>query len=103
MKRQFFAFRRECKDFLCTFVYKIQAKSPLAYTLVGSLSFLDPFQICNDQESCIGKFRRALNILHSCNRVDINECYGIHHDYTTFIQEAKICQSIKNSENQKTE
>ena len=40
------AFRMECKDFLYTFVYNIQAKSPLAYTLVGSLSSLDPFQIC---------------------------------------------------------
>ena len=54
-----------CKEFLCTFVYKIQAKNPLAYILFGSLSSLDPFQICNDQERCIGKFRRALNILHS--------------------------------------
>ena len=75
----------ECRDFLCTFVYKIQAKSPLAYTLVGSLSSLDPFQICNGQERFISKFRRALNILHSCNRVDINECDGIHRDYATFI------------------
>ena len=27
--------------------------------------------------------------MHSRNRVDINECDGIHRDYTTFIQEAK--------------
>ena len=89
------AFTTESKDFLCTFVYKIQAKSPLANRLVGSLSLLDSFQICSDQERCIGKFRRALNILHSCNRVDINDCNGIHRDYMAFIQEAKYLSEYK--------
>ena len=94
MKRQFLHLGRNVKIFyvhLCI-TYK---QSPLAYTLVGSLSSLDPFQICNDQERCISKFRRALNILHSSNRVDINECDGIHRDYTTFIQEAKYLSEYK--------
>ena len=71
-------------------------QSPLAYTLVGSVSSLDPFQICNDQERYIGKFRRALNILHSCNRVDIKMSVM---EYIVTIQHLfkrqNICQNYK--------
>ena len=33
--------------------------------------------------------------MHSCNRVDISECDGVHCDYTTFIQEAKYLSEYK--------
>ena len=94
MKRQFLHLGRNVKIFYVHLCIKYK-QSPLVYTLVRSLSSLDSFQICNDQERCIGNFRRALNILHSCNRVDINECDGIPCDYTTFIQEAKYLSEYK--------
>ncbi|KAL3868385.1 hypothetical protein ACJMK2_041196 [Sinanodonta woodiana] len=89
------SFRTECKELVCTFVHKMKEKSPLAYTLVRSLSCIDPNLICKGQDHSIDKFRRVLDILYSCQRVDINECDQIKEEYKKIVQEVQHLSEFK--------
>lgn len=73
-ERRVLDFKMECRGMLQTNVSRIHKKSPLTFTLVRNLNSLDPCEIIkNDEDKSWERFKRVLNVLHACNKVDIGK------------------------------
>jgi hypothetical protein len=85
-ERQVLDFKMECRGMLQTIVSRIHKKSPLTYTLVRNLNSLDPCEIIkNDEDKSCERFKRVLNVLHACSKVDIGKCDIILEEYRVFL------------------
>ena len=95
-ERQVLDFKMECRGMLQTIVSRIHKKSPLTYTLVRNLNSLDPCEIIkNDEDKSCERFKRVLNVLHACNKVDIGKCDIILEEYRVFLRSARHSKHFK--------
>jgi hypothetical protein len=68
----------------------------LTYTLVRNLNSLDPCEIIkNDEDKSCERFKRVLNVLHACNKVDIGKCDIILEEYRVFLRSARHSKHFK--------
>jgi len=88
-------FKQECIGFLDKLVTKINEKSPISYSLVRSLSCLNPVVISEGEEKSLDKFRRVLNALCSFKRVKLDECDKILSEFKKFVGVVKHNSKFK--------
>lgn len=81
-------FKNDCKKCLLLTSQKLSEKSPLKYSLVSHLSFLDPRNMAGDNAS-VGRsnFKKALNNLVHVHRVNEDDCDDLIRLYSQFIDE----------------
>lgn len=82
---QIMDFRKQCLDFFYHLVSKINDKSPLGYSLVCSLSCLNPVLISVDGEKTLEKFRRVLNALSRLKRLEFDNCDNTFSEFKKFV------------------
>ena len=82
-------FRVACKECLVSIVKKLLKKSPLNYSLVSNLRFLDPGMMCNleAKDLCIKWLKRALNYLVYQKRIKEEICDEVVQQYKQFVDE----------------
>lgn len=89
-KKLVLEFRMECREMLQMIVARIVKKSPITYALVRNMSALDPSEIVKkDEDKSCDNFRRVLNVLHACKRVEIKMCDQIMEEYRLFVRSAR--------------
>ncbi|KAK0133126.1 hypothetical protein N1851_031497 [Merluccius polli] len=78
-----------CKECFLAVVDKLLQKSPLNYTLVKNLSFLDPTKMAEKTavRLCTGELRKALGYLVEQGRVKEQDCDNILFQYTSFVDD----------------
>ena len=86
-ERQEMEFRQSAKAFVVSMLSRLLMKSPLTYTLVRNLSFLDPRLMVTSTEGCKTKFKRVLNVLIEANRVDEKDCDDILNQFGRYMEE----------------
>ena len=82
-------FRVACKACLVSIVKKLLEKSPLKYSLVSNLRFLDPRMMCNleAKDLCIKLLKRALTYLVNQKRIKEEICDEVVQQYQQFVDE----------------
>ena len=82
-------FRVACKECLVSIVKKLLKKSPLNYSLVSNLRFLDPRMMCNVEakDLCIKWLKRALNYLINQKRIKEEICDEVVQQCKQFVDE----------------
>ena len=82
------AFKMDSKKCLLAIVQKLLLKSPLNYSLVSNLSFLDPRKMLSaTKELSIRRLKRALSYLVDQNRVRETDCDDIIREYSQFVDD----------------
>ena len=69
-ERQVLQFKMDCKKFVMTSVEKMLAKSPINYSLVRSLTCLNPNNLANKQDLCRKRFKNVLIRLSEAGKFD---------------------------------
>lgn len=73
-EKQVFEFSMGCKAFLIKMVKKLVDKSPLTYSVVRYMNFLDPRIFIVKKETSAEKLTRILCIMSEAGRISDNEC-----------------------------
>lgn len=78
------AFRAECRDFLKAVVLKLQDKSPLKYTLVRNITFLNP-KTMGEKDKSIQKMKKVLLYCQGVKRFDDVTCDKVLSEFRNFL------------------
>ena len=88
-------FKTECREILSKIVTKIEAKSPLEYSVLRNMCCLDPSEITTNHEACKKRFKRVLEKLHALGQVDINVMLSLI-SMSNSVKRPSICQNSGN-------
>ena len=75
------------KKCLVTIVEKLLQKSPLKYSIVSTIRFLDPRKMASSREQCTKWLKKTLSYLEEKKRVREQDCDDIIREYDLFTEE----------------
>ena len=81
-------FRENSQMFIVAFITKLNAKSPLKYSIVRNMSCLAPENIVQDRVSQINKFQKVLRAMVEARRLKSSECDSIMLEFSEFAESA---------------
>ena len=79
-------FAMEAKKALVFFVDRINAKSPLLYSLTRNLKCLQPSYIIKSSEDAVDKFRKCCHSVADANLVTLQDCDNAIQQFRDFTQ-----------------
>ena len=84
---QVLEFQMSSKKCLVTIVEKLLQKSPLKYSIVSTIRFLDPRKMASSREQCTKWLKKTLSYLEEKKRVREQDCDDIIREYDLFTEE----------------
>ena len=84
------ALRLDTKECLIKMVEKILEKSPLRFSIVQCLDWLNPNAITNDQDTCVEHLRWFLKIASNTGQVHTNDCDAVIKEFRDFVRVASV-------------
>lgn len=81
-------FKNDCKAFLITFCDYFLMKSPLQYSLVTYIAFLDPRSILEDKELAESRLRKVLQVLVSKRKFIASDSDSVISEFRDFVDGA---------------